>query len=246
MHSDELPLEQPELLPDPDRARPPDLRIVDPETGELREVESCPKCAAAENRIAALEAEVRGAEYEAKAVRGKILSLERALDAELARTKMREPEAVALFRYWQERCDHPRSELGDERMKILVAALKKWGAEACRRAIRGAAFAPTTQLVAGREVRYDELELIFRNEVKFESFRDRAPDPPETLAHRTLVETAIEVTKRIGERAKLFEGKDPDAISAAHLLLEVDRLIRDWREGPNRIDRPPAPEGSPA
>jgi uncharacterized membrane-anchored protein YhcB (DUF1043 family) len=201
--------------------QPAPLRLVD-EHGEIHE--GCPNCAALEDQLA-------GAENNVRSMRAQMANLRRELEGEIDRQHEMFPRLVAAFRYWQERCTHPRSQLTPDRMKVALPALKRHEDPEIRQAIRGAEYDPfVTTLKNGRTKRHDSWELIFRNEDTFQSFVERAPDHEPTAVQRTLIETAHEVTARLAERAKLIDAED--SVACAHLLLEADRLIREWREAP--------------
>jgi uncharacterized membrane-anchored protein YhcB (DUF1043 family) len=206
--------------------QPAPLRLVD-EHGEIHE--GCPNCAALEDQLA-------GAENNVRSMRAQMANLRRELEGEIDRQHEMFPRLVAAFRYWQERCTHPRSQLTPDRMKVALPALKRHEDPEIRQAIRGAEYDPfVTTLKNGRTKRHDSWELIFRNEDTFQSFVERAPEYVPTFSQLSLVETAAEVCQRLAERAKLIERGD--SVSSAHLLLEVDRLVREWRETPLRPDR---------
>jgi uncharacterized phage protein (TIGR02220 family) len=77
-----------------------------------------------------------------------------------------------VFAYWQQRCSHPAAKLSAERQSKIRARLREGRtAEEFKQAIDGAAVAP---FIDERGKRHDDIELICRNAVKFESFVDRA------------------------------------------------------------------------
>jgi hypothetical protein len=203
----------------------PHLHLIDTGTGEV--YERCPNCEAMEDQLA-------GAESNVRSMRGIMAKLKREVAGEVDRNHALFPDAVALWRYWQERC-RPRStgELTDKRMRHVLPYLRREGPEACREAIRGAAFDPfMTPQKNGKTRVHNDWDQIFpiQDEGKFESFRERAPDHEPTAAQRTMKETALEVVRRLAERARLVDTED--SVACAHLLLEVDRLVREWRETP--------------
>jgi hypothetical protein len=175
--------------------------------------------------------QLAGAENNVRSMRAQMANLKRELAGEIDRDHAMFPRVVAAFRYWQERCEHPRQELTTDRMRVALPRFKAHEDPEIRQAIRGAEFDPfETTLKNGRKKRHDSWELIFRNEDTFQSFVERAPDHEPTAVQRTLIETAHEVTARLAERAKLIDAED--SVACAHLLLEADRLIREWREAP--------------
>jgi DNA-binding transcriptional ArsR family regulator len=84
-----------------------------------------------------------------------------------------EAEAIRrVFAYWQQRCSHPAAKLSAERQSKIRARLREGRtADEFKQAIDGAAVAP---FIDERGKRHDDIELICRNAVKFESFVDRA------------------------------------------------------------------------
>jgi hypothetical protein len=208
------------------------LRVVDTTTGDV--LPECPGCVERQQTLDELTRKYHGA-------LAQIGSLRADKEAE-AKKHPRWPEAIAVFRYWQEHTGHKKSEWGPKRFELVLPFLEKHGAEECRRAIRGAAFDPfTTKRKNGRENVHNGFDLIFRSPEKFDDFRERAPDLPDTIAGRTLVEHAHVVAARVLERARLIErGEDPRALG--HLLIEIDRMTSEWLELPSRDDRPMRPE----
>ena len=144
----------------------PDLRVVDPETGELHE--TCPACKEREDVIVGLERDIRGwaARY---------AELKRDLDVD-ARDNAMWDDISALVGYWRRRCRHPKSQMTADRFWLIQPFYERHGDAMCRRAIDGAAFDPMTkQRKNGTTERFDGLDLIFRSAEKFESFCNRAP-----------------------------------------------------------------------
>ncbi len=205
------------------------LHALDTETGELTDLERCPNCAA-------LEDQLMGAENNVRSMRAQMANLKRELAGELDRDSALFPEAIALFRYWQERCDHPRAEFTPDRMKLLLPLLKRHGPAECREAIRGAAYDPfIVTYKNGTKHRHDGWQQIFAGEDKFQSFRERAPkyDGRNYFEKKSLVDTADEVFDRCQERARL--GKKGDPVTKANMLVEIHRLIVRW-QAHKRVD----------
>ena len=88
------------------------LRLVDPDTGEPTG-ELCPNCERLADQLA-------GAENNVRSMRAQMANLKRELAGELDEEAKEFPAAVALFRYWQERCNHPRATFTADRMKALL------------------------------------------------------------------------------------------------------------------------------
>src|SRR5262245_13551736 len=111
------------------------LHIVDVDTGEV--LPGCPGCRELADEIKALETEKRS-------WRTRYQNLARDKEADARRHSLW-PEAVELFRYWQERCRHPRSAWDAERFYLVLPFLERHGTAMCRRAIDGAVFDPATR-----------------------------------------------------------------------------------------------------
>jgi hypothetical protein len=145
---------------------------------------SCTGCAQKDAIIAQLHGELAGK-------RRKIAKLER----DLAETRgegevpdLLAPHVHEIGAYWRDRCGHERAKIDGRRYRAVRARLVE-GARASkattpearleeakaeiREAIDGAAAAPNVNERTGE--RYDDLELICRNQSKLDSFRARAP-----------------------------------------------------------------------
>lgn len=208
----------------------PQLRIVT-EDGEIVPFDGCPNCQALEDQLA-------GAENNVRSMRAQMAKLKREIAGEVDKDHALFPMAVSLFRYWQEKCNHPGTDFTADRMKMLLPLLKRHGPAECREAIRGAAFDPfIVTYKNGRRHKHDGWHQIFASEDKFQSFRQRAPRYTEpTHAQRSLIEHAKEIAERVLERARLIEA-ETDPVAIAHLLIEVDKLNREWLAIPATIDR---------
>lgn len=217
----------------------PELRLVDPATGELSP-DAPQTFEAALVEIDRLRDQLVGAENNVRSMRSQMAAMKRETD-EIDRGHSLFPAATALFRYWQERCDHPRVGFTAEHMRVVLPRIKHNGVEECRRAIRGAEYdAFVTTRKNGTRHRHDDWFQIFHPQ-KFRSFVDRAPDPgPPSEAQGVLIgsarEFALDLIERVEERSKLVrEGRDPVAIS--HLLLELNRRLVAWTRTPFASDR---------
>lgn len=79
-------------------------------------------------------------------------------------------EIEEAFTYWQNRCWHPKSKLGIKRAQNVKARmLAGHTLDEVRQAIDGAALDP--YIVGGK--RFDDLELVCRDEPQFDSFMGR-------------------------------------------------------------------------
>jgi hypothetical protein len=143
-----------------------ELRLVNPETGEL--TETCPNCAENERVLAELERKYRGALSQIGNLRA-----DRAKDAEAHKLF---PKAKRLFDLWCRVCDHPKSEWLPDRFWLIEPYLSKFGEVRCCRAILGAAFDPyTTRRKNGTMKPHNGWDLIFRSPDKMDEFEARAP-----------------------------------------------------------------------
>lgn len=145
--------------------------LFDATTGEITDPDGCPHCLAARREQIQAEGDLRAAERELRRVRREVSGLR----AELTRQRNESPEgyrAKALFRYWVARCEKSnRNVFGEKRMKVVMARLKEHDATYIARAIDGAAVGAYT---GDNGVKYDDLELICRDEVHLERFYELA------------------------------------------------------------------------
>lgn len=79
-------------------------------------------------------------------------------------------EVQSLFDLWCQVMEHPNAKLGPKRQRRIEWALKNYGLERSQRAIIGCAASPFHMGDNKDGKRFDDLELIFRNEEKFEAF----------------------------------------------------------------------------
>jgi len=156
------------------------LRAVDHSSGEL--IEATPEALAAENQ--ALSDEVKGLQRNILGWTRKCGDLERDHQAE-AEANKHWPTAVRMFAYHQKMCDHPNTEWSWERFEMCLPYLKrrKYGLEACLRAIAGARYdCWKKKRRNGTLYRHDGWDVIFSKPGVFEDFVAKAPvdwTPPE-------------------------------------------------------------------
>jgi hypothetical protein len=93
-----------------------------------------------------------------------------ALKAELTRAhneQVAEEKVQEVFDYWRKACNHPRAKLGDTRHKAIRGRLREgYSIPALKLAIDGA----KVGAFVSDGKRYDDIELICRDEVKVEAF----------------------------------------------------------------------------
>ena len=82
-----------------------------------------------------------------------------------------------VFRYWQDKLDHPAAKATPERVAKIRQRLRDGYSETdLLAAIRGCASSPFNVGENPSGTRYDDLTLILRNGSMLEKFRDRAPE----------------------------------------------------------------------
>jgi hypothetical protein len=144
--------------------------LFDPTTGEINEGR-CPDCLVARTEQVQAESDLRAAERELRRVRREVTGLR----AELSKQRNNSPEAYrakAIFRYWKARCGKTeRNVFGEKRQKAVLARLKEHDAQYIARAIDGAAVGAFVNSLGHK---FDDLELICRNEVILERFYEQA------------------------------------------------------------------------
>ncbi|WP_321853874.1 DUF1376 domain-containing protein [Paraburkholderia tropica] len=104
--------------------------------------------------------------------------------AEGGKTQAKTIEGV--FGYWKRVTGHSKAQLGDKRIKVIRAALK-WGYsphDLCR-AIQGCTLTPHNQGVNNRSQKYDDIELILRDEGHIDRFMANATTPPKAPTKAT-------------------------------------------------------------
>jgi hypothetical protein len=152
---------------------PAALRLVNTQTGEIVEDIQLDN---ALRRVEELEADVANLEKDLRAKRALITRLNR--DRERERRAYEDRQVVeSIFGEWQRECSHPHSKLTAERFDAIRGMLEKgYKREQFSLAIAGAKFDPfCTKRKNGTVQRHDDIELICREGVKFESFANRAP-----------------------------------------------------------------------
>lgn len=155
--------------------------LFDPETGEIRQdVDQCPHCASALAEANQAEFDLREAERELRRERRVSAALRQELNRRLADSPNRQA-AEALFRYWAQRLEKDgRVVFGEKRRKAVMARLNEYDAAYIARAIDGFAESFYT---APNGKRFDDLELLCRDETRVEQAHDLA----ERIKAKTLV-----------------------------------------------------------
>lgn len=81
-----------------------------------------------------------------------------------------QPEVQATFKFWSEVMSKPGAKLSPKRKARIEWALKEYGDDRARKAIIGCASSAFHMGENEQGKKFDDLELIFRNSEKFESF----------------------------------------------------------------------------
>lgn len=143
-----------------------------------------------------LRDQIAGLETDLAAWRTRHANLKRDKEKE-ARNHALFPEAKEVFDYWRLKCRHPRSVWSADRFEQVRTFLEKHGADMCKLAVDGAAFAPKEKpRKNGTIERFDDFELIFRSPQKFESFCNRAPR--ERIAEVMQAQTSLDEAQADG------------------------------------------------
>lgn len=161
--------------------------LFDPETGELASRAGFSEEDGLREALEVVQGDLKAAEAALRSERRKVARLQE----ELKRQRREAPEAQLVqmvFDFWVRTCgkDTNRTKLGEKREKAVLARLRDgFTPEYVQDAIRGAAVACYVDPSSG--LRYDDLELICRNEVNLERFYERwhlhpgskvQPEPP--------------------------------------------------------------------
>jgi len=95
----------------------------------------------------------------------------RTLERALSGPARSDPKVRVVFSFWQKLMNHPRATLDDRRRRHIQWALENYGLEDCLKAIAGNKLSDFHQgrTPENRTV-YDQIDLIFRNAEKVETF----------------------------------------------------------------------------
>lgn len=141
-------------------------QLFDVTTGELADLPGCEKCAQALRERLQAEADIQRVERDLRNARREVSRLKTELDKrERQHPQIRAAEGI--FRYWLARLekDAKRVVFGEKRRKAVLARLNEHDAEYIARAIDGFAISVYT---APTGKRFDDLELVCRDETKLE------------------------------------------------------------------------------
>lgn len=135
--------------------------------------DDCPGCIDYEDTL-------KQAEKQLRIANARITRMERDAEHQARRHKLWD-EAEAAHNWWALACGHEGVKFGAEEFGYIVPRLKEKdvGIVGVLQAIAGAAFDPGTKTRKnGTLERFDSLELVCRNRLKFNSFQERAPGWP--------------------------------------------------------------------
>jgi len=124
--------------------------------------------------VAEKDADYNALDREVRFLRRRVGALERELQ-DKRESHAKASEATELFSYWATATDHGRAALGPKRMKAILAALAHHSLADLKYAVDGCAAWPYVNHSGRAEAgtskqRYDDIELICRDEVQVEKF----------------------------------------------------------------------------
>ena len=146
----------------------PALRIVDPETGELRSP-GCSGCHELAAKLASRDSELDVTQQELTKALLQIQALKRDRDKEREQDPARD-QIIAVFDYWRERCDHKNARFDGKRFDLIKSRLKQFTPDELRMAIDGAA---VDAYVDPTGKRHDRLGLVLESAERVEDFCNR-------------------------------------------------------------------------
>jgi hypothetical protein len=151
----------------------PALRLVDTETGELKERPA--SVDEAMTLLSDLQQQIVMMDRELKGKRLRISQLEADKEAELMNAPER-PVVEVIHACWKKATGRRRA-LHPTDYEQVGRCVKKFGLRKCLIAVAGAAYDPNHSPPRrnGSRERFDDLDLIFRSYAKMQSFIDRAP-----------------------------------------------------------------------
>jgi len=120
------------------------------------------------------DADYNGLDREVRFLRRRVGALERELQ-DKRESHAKAKEAKELFAYWAQATGHGRAALGPKRMKAVLAALQHHSLKDLEYAVDGCAAWPYVNHSGRAETgtskeRYDDIELICRDEIQVEKF----------------------------------------------------------------------------
>lgn len=127
-----------------------------------------------------------------------------------------QPEVQATFEFWTQVMEKPGAKLSPKRKARIEWALKEYGNDRARKAIIGCASSAFHMGENEQGKRFDDLELIFRNSEKFESF-EALGEKARTYLDAVTGFTVVAVTPP-DEKARA--GRNPVAAERPHPFFD--------------------------
>lgn len=91
-----------------------------------------------------------------------------------------------IFRYWQEKLEHPKAKLDEKRRRYLAKALKMgYSVDDLCKVVRGCVATPFNMGENASGERYDDITLLFRSNSHIERFIHNADHPPKAMFVRS-------------------------------------------------------------
>jgi hypothetical protein len=158
--------------------------LFDSETGEAIEPGDCPNCTQLRGTIRALEGERDDLEKELRGKRRHVSALKNAIEKQAH--KVRDAQVIEdIAQYWRDTCGHPRAAVSVDGIRAeavwqrLTQEPRACTPDEIKRAIYGCSLFPYVgqggRVRAGTpKQRFDDLELICRDEKRIEGFIELA------------------------------------------------------------------------
>ena len=131
----------------------PALTVVDPHSGEITQVVAADAQSLA-RQLSAEQDVVRGLQRDIRGWAQRYAELKRDKELEAEEDPLW-PDAIEVFGYWKQQCNHPRSQWTLDRFELIRPLIKKYGVELCKR--------------------HDGWDKVFASADKLEDFANRAP-----------------------------------------------------------------------
>lgn len=147
----------------------------------------CSGCTRLRQQLDAALLDAENLEVDLRVMRRRLRNAENQLKQQRKEDKL-DTEIHDVFAYWVARCskDRERTILGEKRYKAVHGRLKEGHTvDDLKEAIDGAA---VDAYVSEKGIRYDDLELICRDEVKVQAFRKRAQIAASRLTPKQTIE----------------------------------------------------------
>lgn len=163
------------------------VRLIDRETGDYEDFDSCPECVNKERLLKRLEHDLRAEKSRTSRLEGK-------REREDRESKYW-AEAEAIFHWWALATGHEGAAFSHARFQQITPRLKekRFGPIGVLKGIAGAAFDHGERPMPNGQVeRYDDIELVTRADHKLENFQNRVPGGPDSEAWKRWLLDRIE------------------------------------------------------